>query len=262
MAGIAAGGLIGGPIGTWLIARHRLSAALGRAGRPHPETAAAVVEEELHELPVSAPTGEDAEAYGLLKTVVIILAAMWLGGGVSAWIESHVWLPEIRVLGVTAFGQYLKLPAYIGAMLVAAVVRNVDDMTGLIRLSQRTIDDVGAVALSMFLVMALMTLRLWELAGLALPVALMLAGQVVFVALLCLWPIFRLMGRDYDAAVICGGFAGFMLGTTANAMANMEALTDRHGPSPKAFLVVPIVGAFLIDFTNAVVITVFINLMP
>jgi ESS family glutamate:Na+ symporter len=165
------------------------------------------------------------------------------------------------MFGVILFGQYLKLPAYIGAMLVAAVIRNLDDLTGLIRLSQRTIDDVGTVALSMFLVMALMTLRLWELAGLALPLALMLAGQVLFVAILSLWPIFQLMGRDYDAAVISGGFAGFMLGTTANAMANMDALTNRYGPSPKAFLVVPMVGAFLIDFTNAVIITLFINVL-
>ncbi len=153
----------------------------------------------------------------------------------------------------------ITLPAYIGAMLVAAIIRNVDDATGLIGLSQRTIDDLGSVALSLFLVLALMTLRLWELAGLALPMVAILVAQVALIAAVC-WPTFRLMGRDYDAAVMGAGLCGFMLGTTANAMANMEALVDRYGPAPRAFLVVPMVGAFFIDFINAVIITVCLNI--
>jgi ESS family glutamate:Na+ symporter len=144
-------------------------------------------------------------------------------------------------------------------MLVAAVIRNVDDGTGLIGLSQRTIDDLGSVALSLFLVLALMTLRLWELSGLALPMVAILVVQVGMIAAMC-WPTFRLMGRDYDAAVMGAGLCGFMLGTTANAMANMEALVDRYGPAPRAFLVVPLVGAFFIDFINAVIITVCLNI--
>jgi glutamate:Na+ symporter, ESS family len=144
-------------------------------------------------------------------------------------------------------------------MLVAAVIRNVDDVTGWIGLSQRVIDDVGSVALSLFLVLALMTLRLWELAGLALPMVVILMAQVTLVAIAC-WPTFRLMGSDYDAAVMSGGLCGFMLGTTANAMANMEALVDRYGPAPRAFLVVPMTGAFFIDFVNAVLITWCLNL--
>jgi ESS family glutamate:Na+ symporter len=121
------------------------------------------------------------------------------------------------------------------------------------------IDDLGSVALSLFLVLALMTLRLWELAGLALPMVVILVVQVALIAAAC-WPTFRLMGRDYDAAVMGAGLCGFMLGTTANAMANMEALVDRDGPAPRAFLVVPMVGAFFIDFVNAVVITVCLNI--
>jgi ESS family glutamate:Na+ symporter len=151
------------------------------------------------------------------------------------------------------------LPAYIGAMLVAAVIRNFDDATKAIGLSQRVIDDVGSVSLSLFLVLALMTLRLWELAGLALPMVAILTAQVALIAGVC-WPVFRMMGRDYDAAVMSGGLCGFMLGTTANAMANMEALVDRYGPAPRAFLVVPMVGAFFIDFINAIIITVCLNL--
>ena len=108
--------------------------------------------------------------------------------------------------------------------------------------------------------MALMTLELWSLVGLALPLAILLAAQVAAIAIVALGPLYRLMGGDYQAAVMAGGFCGFMLGTTANAMANMEALVERHGPAPKAFLVVPMVGAFFIDFTNALIITLFLNL--
>ena len=154
----------------------------------------------------------------------------------------------------------LTLPAYIGAMLVAAVFRNLDDATGVFGLSQRVIDDIGNIALSLFLVMALMTLRLWELAGLVIPLLVILAAQVALIAVVCLCVVPRLMGRDYDAAVMSGGFCGFMLGTSANAMANMGALVERYGPAPKAYLVVPLVGAFFIDFANALLITFFLNL--
>jgi ESS family glutamate:Na+ symporter len=244
MVGIISGGIIGGPIGTYLVERNRLRVA--RAPRVHQETpvAANIVEEKLPEPPATAPEGEDKESYVILKNIVAILAAMWAG----AWVSKG-----FAALGVT-------LPAYIGAMLVAAVIRNFDDATKWIGLSQRTIDDIGSVALSLFIALALMTLRLWELAGLALPLLVILAAQVALIAAICL-PIFRLMGRDYDAAVMSGGFCGFMLGTTANAMANMEALAEKYGPAPRAFLVVPMVGAFFIDFTNAIIITAFLNLL-
>ena len=170
--------------------------------------------------------------------------AMWIGSWVSAWFAS----------------MNITLPAYIGAMLTAAVIRNFDDVTHWIKLSQRTIDDIGNVALSLFLVLAIMTLELWKLAGLAIPLLLILLVQVAIVALVCFWPIFQMMGRDYDSAVMGAGFVGFMLGTTANAMANMEALVERYGPAPRAFLVVPMVGAFFIDFTNALIITACINI--
>ena len=196
---------------------------------------------------IAAPAGEDRESYLLLKTLTVLLVAVWLGGVVSAWLK-----PVLARVG-------LALPAYIGAMLVAAAIRNLDDWRGWIGLSQRAIDDLGNVALSLFLVMALMTLRLWEIVNLAVPLAIIVATQVAFIAVLCLWPIFRLMGRDYQGAVTASGFAGFMLGTTANAMANMEALVERYGPAPRAFLVVPMVGAFFIDFTNALIITAFVS---
>jgi ESS family glutamate:Na+ symporter len=246
MVGIVSGGLIGGPIGTILIERHHLRRRGSAAtAETEPPLAAQIIEEQLHEsTPTPAPSGEDKESYALLKALVVILVAMWIGSGISAWFTS------IR----------LTLPAYIGAMIVAAVIRNIDDVTGIVGLSQSVIDDLGSVALSLFLVLALMTLRLWELAGLALPMVAILVVQVALIAAVCFWPVFAIMGRDYDAAVMGGGFCGFMLGTTANAMANMEALVDRYGPAPRAFLVVPMVGAFFLDFINAVIITVCLNI--
>ena len=106
-----------------------------------------------------------------------------------------------------------------------------------------------------------MTLKLWELAGLALPLLTILLVQMIVVALVALWPVFPLMGRDYESAVMSGGFIGFMLGTTANAMAVMRTLVERYGPAPRAFLVAPMVGAFFIDFTNALIVTLFLNLL-
>lgn len=176
-----------------------------------------LAEAQVPEPATTTPAGEDVEAYNLLKHLVVMLTAMWFGAWVSAWITSR---------GFT-------LPGYIGAMMIAAVTRNVDDATGWTRISQRTVDDLGSVALSLFLVMALMTLRLWELAGLVIPLIVILAAQVALIAAVCLTLIPRVMGRDYDAAVMSGGFCGFMLGTTANAMANMGALVERYGPAPR-----------------------------
>jgi ESS family glutamate:Na+ symporter len=242
MVGIVSGGILGGPIGTYLIERYRLRSP-ARPREPRRRVpATAIVEDQLEEPPSPAPAGEDVEAYVLLKHLITILAAMWIGGWVSR--------------GFAGMG--LTLPSYIGAMLVAAGIRNLDDATGIIGISQRVVDDLGSVSLSLFLVLALMTLRLWEIAALALPLAVILAAQVALIAIVCI-AVFPLMGRDYDGAVMSAGFCGFMLGTTANSMANMDALVEKYGPSPKAFLVVPMVGAFFIDFTNALIITAFLN---
>ena len=240
MVGIVSGGVIGGPIGTFLVER-RLNIS---PGGPGSTTLTTVAEKYVPPQPVEAPRGEDVEAYVLLKHLVLLLVTVGLGMWVSGWLTR---------LGLT-------LPAYIGAMLVAAVIRNLDDVTGMFQLSMHVIDDIGTIALSLFLVMALMTLRLWELAGLVIPLLVILAAQVALIAAICVWVVPRVMGRDYDSAVMSGGFAGFMLGTSANAMANMGALVERYGPSPKAFLVVPLVGAFFIDFANALLITFFLNL--
>ncbi len=204
--------------------------------------AAAAVRQQAHDADIDQEAGGAAPtAYALLKIITIVLAAMWAGGLLSRWL-----------------GFYMTLPAYIGAMLVAAMIRNGADLTKA-RIEQRTVDDVGTIALSLFLAMALMSLRLWELLDLALPMLVILLAQVVMMAAFAYFVTFWLMGRDYDAAVMAGGHCGFGLGATPNAVANMEAITERFGPAPRAFLVVPMVGAFFIDFTNAVIITSFIN---
>jgi len=230
MAGIVCGGLLGGPVATVLIRRFNL-----RSTRPEDHRAPS------EDRSVDVAT-ESQREHAALKSIVVLLVAMWLGAWVSRWISAT---------GVT-------LPAYVGAMLVGAVVRNIDDRTGWLQLSVPTTDLIGNVCLALFLSVALINLKLWELAGLALPLLVNLGLQALLVSVFCL-VVLRTMGRDYDAAVMSGGFVGFMLGTTANAMAVMRTLVERYGIAPRAFLVAPLVGAFFIDFTNALIITGFIN---
>jgi ESS family glutamate:Na+ symporter len=171
------------------------------------------------------------------------LLVLFLSMGLGAWVS-----------GQLAHAGFV-LPAYIGAMIVAAVLRNLNDALGWVELKDADVQRIGAVALNVFIAMAIVGLKLWDVAGLALPLMCVFGVQVIGVLvttpLLVFWP-FR---RDYDAAVISSGYVGFMLGTTANAVANMDALVERFRPSPKAYLMVPVVAGFLIDFTNALIIT-------
>lgn len=239
--GLVAGGLLGGPVGTRLMHRHGLRSAPAPTGDVAVSAAeAAALDAEID----TEPAGEAPTAYSLLQMIAVILGCMALGGVVSQWAA-----------------QYVTLPAYIGAMLVAAVARNVFETSRLVRISARTIDDLGTIALALFLTMALMTLRLWELFDLAVPMLVILAAQVVVMAAFARWITFRLMGRDYDAAVMASGHCGFGMGATPTAVANMKSLVERFGDAPRAFLVLPMVGAFFIDFSNAVIITTFINMV-
>lgn len=233
--GLVCGGLIGGPVGTRLLTRDGLKGP--SAAAPSAPVDQALGAEIDHE-----PAGEAPTAFLLLQMLTVILACMALGGLLSRWL-----------------GQFVTLPGYIGAMLVAAVVRNVADATGVMRVAQRTVDDLGTIALSLFLTMALMSLKLWELLDLAGPMFVILAVQVAMMAAFAYYVTYRVMGRDYDAAIMAGGHCGFGLGATPNAVANMTALTERFGAAPRAFLVLPMVGAFFIDFSNAVIITAYIN---
>ncbi len=236
MAGIICGGLLGGPVATALIRRWHITTP----EHGDPQLAARLDEPSYKQVPNETHTQREFNA---LKSIVLLLIAMWLG----SWIGQ----------GISALG--LTLPTYIGAMLVGAAMRNLDDRTGWLKLSMPTIEVIGNVCLAMFLALALMNLKLWELAGLALPLATILVVQALMAGAFAFFVVYRLMGRDYDSAVMGGGFVGFMLGTTANAMAVMRTLVERYGMAPRAFLVAPLVGAFFIDFINALVITGFLN---
>jgi ESS family glutamate:Na+ symporter len=234
--GIVCGGLVGGPVGTYLIRRFRLAPVASR-------TATQDLEAELETPPETLVVEVDREDTSLMRNLAVLALAMGLGSLVSAYIQS---------LGIT-------MPGYIGAMLVASLVRNLDDRTRWLRIDQRSMEFVGNLALNIFLVVALMSLKLWELKALALPLFVILGAQVIVVVLFALTGSFRTMGKDYESAVMASGFIGFVLGTTANAVANMRALVARYGAAPRAFLIVPLVGAFFIDFTNAIIITFFVN---
>lgn len=241
MFGIVAGGLAGGPMGASLIRRYRLvsPAVKVRAAHASPEGDATGAAE-------AKPASESDTGYQVLfNTVVTIAVAMGIGTLISAAIQRTG----------------LVLPAYVGAMFAAGILRNLDDRFGFLHISPRHVEALGTISLQIFIVMALLTLELWELAHLALPFLAILAFQVVLVWLLARALVYRAMGRDFDAAVMAGGYCGFGLGTTANAVACMDVLVEKFGSAPRAYLVVPLVGAFLIDFTNAMVITLTANFL-
>jgi ESS family glutamate:Na+ symporter len=233
--GIVCGGLAGGPVGTWLVHRHKLRSS-AQAASP---AAGPVPGGESREIVVHV----EREDTAIIRNLAVLALAMGLGSILSRYIQAT---------GVT-------LPAYIGAMIAASALRNLDDATGWFRVDEDAMDFVGGVALNIFLVVALMDLKIWQLAGQALPLFVILVAQLAMLVGLAILVSWRLMGRDYDSAVMAGGFIGFAMGTTANAVANMRTLVGRFGPAPRAFLVVPLVGAFFIDFINALVITGFVN---
>ena len=216
--GIAISGLVAGALGGWLLPKNRITMQLPGAA-PLPAT------------PTSLPL--DLGRHALWIAVVLGAGAI-----VSRWIAG---------LGAV-------MPAYIGAMTVAAIVRNADDKWRFARLSESALERIFAALLPLFIGMAMVTLRLWELEKLALALIVILCVQVVVTIAYCA-ACFRLFGGDYDAAVTTAGFCGVMLGITPNAMASMEEIASKHGPAPRAFLAVPVVGGFLLDFTNSLLIT-------
>ena len=152
-----------------------------------------------------------------------------------------------------------NIPVYVGAMFVAVILRNIFEVVKLPVIDIKLTDQISTVSLSLFLSLALMSIKLTEVYHLALPLFVIVFAQVVFIILFSIFVIFRILGKDYDAAVMIGGFIGHGLGATPNAMANLDAITRKYGASPKAYLIVPIVGAFLIDVVSVPIITWFIN---
>ena len=226
--GLVGGSMLGGPLAKRLIEKHNLK----------PKTAEGT----------TATANEESATKALVPEVLSsaafqIAIAMGIGTIISMLIQKS---------GVT-------FPPYIGAMLAAAIIRNISDVTHAYEVPTIEIGLLGDVALSIFLSMALIGLKLWELADLAIPMVIMLFGQLVLMGLFAYFVTFNVMGRNYDAAVLAGGHCGFGMGATPNAIANMQAISSKFGPSPLAFFVLPLIGSLFIDFFNAGIITAFMN---
>lgn len=240
MAGIVSGGLLGGFVGGGIIEKKRLRPSSIADG------GAATLIDSADDTPPPESSGANES---IMMNALAIAVAMGLGTLVSMGLNA----------GAASLGVKLILPEYIGAMIAAAFIRNIDDSFRFLRISQERIDELGNVALNLFIVMALLTLRLWELFNLAIPVLVIIAAQVLLVWAMARFLVYSLMGRDFDSAVASGGFCGFMLGTTANALSSMEVLTSKYGAAPRAVIIVSLTGAFLIDFTNAAIVTAMAN---
>jgi len=228
--GLVAGSLMGGPVGQRLIKKHKL---YNEENKKTQESNVSSSEEVKTSLPRFA------------SATYQVAIAMSIGTVIS-WLLSKT--------GMT-------LPAYIGGMIVAVIMRNVGDRTNKITIKSSEISIIGEVSLSIFLGIAMITLKLWQLASLAVPFLILLVAQTIFMFLFAYFVVFNVMGRDYDAAVLSSGVCGFGMGATPNAMANMQAVSQKYGFSIKAFLLVPIVGGMFVDFLNSLIITLFINII-
>jgi ESS family glutamate:Na+ symporter len=238
--GLVSGGLIGGPVATRLIRRHGLSSS-----RAHPPSDASVSAQRSDDSLLAQARALAGLGRTLVWPLLILAACVKLGAWVSHSLQAAGWV----------------FPAYMGAMVIGLLVRNVLDLCGLRLLDSRAIDAIGGVFLGIFLAMAMSGLNLIELAAAALPMLTILSLQVVIMALFATFVTFRLMGRDYDAAIMAGGHCGFGLGATPNAVANMDSLVRRFGEARRAFIIVPTTGAVLIDLSNSTLITAVINLL-
>lgn len=228
--GLVAGSLMGGPIGNRLIKKHNLLETI-----KNDDDTLLVEEEEKHERHFSM----------YAPAVFQLIIAVGIGTIFS------------KLLSLTG----MTFPIYIGAMIAAAIMRNIGEYTGKITIHMGEINDLGGICLSLFLGIAMITLKLWQLTDLALPLVILLAGQVALMFLFSYIVVFNVMGRNYDAAVLVAGTCGFGMGATPNAMANMQAICEKYEPSVKAYLIIPIVGSLFADFLNSLTITFFINLL-
>lgn len=227
--GLIAGCMIGGPIATGKIRKLGLK-SVGT------DTAATA------EVSVDQDTGAMDEG-NLMDAAIYIVIAVGLGTIVAALL-----------------GKLITLPGYIGAMIVGAIIRNVQEARG-VKMPMGEMGALGNICLSIFLGLAMINLKLWQLVSLALPMIVILLIQTVIMFFYASFVVFNVMGRDYDAATISSGFCGFGMGATPNAMANMQAITNQYGPAPVAFMIVPLVGSLFIDFFNAAIITAFTNFL-
>lgn len=155
----------------------------------------------------------------------------------------------------------LIFPGYLGGLLMGLIIRNLGDYTNKFSIPKKEIDTIGEISLSLFISMALMTLKLWELKDLALPMLLILTVQVILIIFFTIYIAFRLLGKDYDSAVMVSGVVGFGLGAMPVAVANMQTLMKEHPASPSVFFVITAIGSLVIDISNSFLITFFMNLV-
>ncbi|MBI6920052.1 MULTISPECIES: sodium/glutamate symporter [Pseudomonas] len=229
--GLVLGGLIGGPVARLLIKRVKTPG----------------VEEEVPQLPkgFEQPNKERLiTSFSFIETLALIAVSLLAGTLLNSLLKG------------TAF----ELPTFVCVLFVGVLLRNGLSAFGFYHVFEREVSVLGNVSLSLFLAIALMSLKLWDLAALALPFFILLAAQTLVMALFAIFVTFRVMGRNYDAAVLAAGHCGFGLGATPTAIANMQAVTQRYGASHIAFLVVPMVGAFFIDIINVIVIKLYLAL--
>jgi ESS family glutamate:Na+ symporter len=229
--GLIAGGIFGGPVARFLMWRHRLEPRVAAEEQPTFEAA-------------PADDGRAGELFNILTAILVLAICVGLGDTVNRFL----------------FGRGVLLPGFLTSMFVGIVITNQSD-TVKFRIHPVAIDKFGEVALNLFLAMSLMSMKLWTLVAAAGPIFAAVAVQSLVITLFVVVIVFRAMGRDYDATVISAGFVGLGLGATPVAIANMDAITSRFGPSAKAFLVVPLVGAFFIDILNAFTIKAFIGII-
>ena len=230
--GLVLGGLIGGPVARLLIKRTQ---------------APGCIEQEKPRVPkgFEQPNKERSiTPFSFIETLALIAVSLLAGSLLNGLLQ----------------GSAFELPTFVCVLFVGVVLRNGLSALGLYQVFEREVSVLGNVSLSLFLAIALMSLKLWDLASLALPIFIILAAQTLVMALFAIFVTFRVMGSNYDAAVLAAGHCGFGLGATPTAIANMQAVTQRYGPSQIAFLVVPMVGAFFIDIVNVIVIKLYLAL--
>lgn len=228
--GLVAGSLIGGPVGRKLIEKKNLLSTVV------PEDDSLLVEDE-----------KKHERHTNMYATAVFQLIIAVGIGT-------IFSKLLTLTGMT-------FPVYIGAMIAAALIRNIDEYTGKFNIHMGEINDVGGISLSLFLGIAMITLKLWQLSELALPLVVLLMIQVVLIYVFARYVVFNIMGRDYDAAILAAGTCGFGMGATPNAMANMQVLCEKYAPSVKAYLLIPLIGSLFADFINSLVITLFINIL-
>ena len=216
-----------------------------------PTAVSRIRQKNLHSFETATGSNEVVknEVTGAIDSGRFLNAALCLALAIGAGTVVSAWLNKV-----------FTFPIYIGAMLVAAFIRNTTDMAGK-EIPMEEISTIGSFSLSLFLGLAMMGLKLWELADLAVPMVVMLVAQTVLMMVYAYFVVFNLLGKNYDAAVMTSGFCGFGMGATPNAMANMQAITQKYGPAPTAYFVVPLVGSLFIDFMNTIIITSFLNLL-